>query len=195
MSRTRSLPSRQRGPGSIGVIIPHFDISTADGRLWNSRRLDRERTVQGIGLDHQADDSGRTEDPADTRGRELQGFQRHRDQRAAEVQGRSGGTRRRERPGKSSRRSRQSKTGLVDKIGFIEDAITRATELSGYNADDVRCVKYEPSPTLMGELFGGKSQAAAPTRGEAELAQLIDLASPRAYYLWTWLPTLMSNSH
>jgi protease IV len=84
--------------------------------------------------------------------------------------------------------------GLVDKIGFIEDAITRATELAGYNADDVRCVKYEPSPSLMGELFGGKSQAAAPARGETELARLIDLTAPRAYYLWTWLPTLMSNS-
>jgi protease IV len=84
--------------------------------------------------------------------------------------------------------------GLIDKIGFIEDAIARATELAGYNAGDVRCVKYEQAPSLMGALLGSKSTAAVPVRGEAELARMIDFAAPRAYYLWTWLPTLMSNS-
>ena len=44
--------------------------------------------------------------------------------------------------------------GLVDKIGFIEDAINRAAELAGVSTDDVRCVKYEKPTTFVGELLG-----------------------------------------
>ncbi len=50
--------------------------------------------------------------------------------------------------------------GLVDKIGFIEDAIARAAELAHVNADNVRCVKYERPPGLFGEVLG--TNAAAP---------------------------------
>ena len=82
--------------------------------------------------------------------------------------------------------------GLIDKIGFIEDAIARAAELANYNVDNVRCVKYSETPSLIGALVSG--DAAAPARSESDLARLIDLTVPRAYYLWTWLPTMISNS-
>jgi protease IV len=81
--------------------------------------------------------------------------------------------------------------GLIDKIGFIEDAIARAAELANYNVDNVRCVKYEEPPSLVGALVG---EATVPPRGESDLARLIDLTAPRAYYLWTWLPTMLSSS-
>ena len=82
--------------------------------------------------------------------------------------------------------------GLVDKIGFIEAAIARATALAGETSDTVRCVKYEKQPTIFGELMGAES--VAPARGSVDVSALIDLASPRAYYLWSWLPAAMSNS-
>jgi hypothetical protein len=29
----------------------------------------------------------------------------------------------------------------------------------------------------------------------ADLSAVLDLATPRAYYLWSWLPATLSNSH
>jgi protease-4 len=83
--------------------------------------------------------------------------------------------------------------GLVDKIGFIEVAIARAAELAGASTDDVRCVKYEKRPTFFGEMLGSES-GIRPARGSVDVSALIDLASPRAYYLWSWLPSTLSNS-
>jgi protease-4 len=82
--------------------------------------------------------------------------------------------------------------GLVDKIGFVEAAIARAAELAEVELSDVRCVEFEKSPTLLGELVG----AAAPNRerGQIDWAGLLDQLTPRAYYLWTWLPAAMSSS-
>jgi protease-4 len=82
--------------------------------------------------------------------------------------------------------------GLVDKIGFIELAIARAAELANVSTDDVRCVKYEKPPSVIGELLG--TDASAARRGGIDLSSLFDLATPRAYYLWTWLPAGLSNS-
>jgi protease-4 len=82
--------------------------------------------------------------------------------------------------------------GLVDKIGFVEEAIARATELAGETVENVRCVKYEQPPTLMGSLVG--SGASSVSRGSADLQGFIDLTTPRAYYLWSWLPAALSNS-
>ena len=82
--------------------------------------------------------------------------------------------------------------GLVDKIGFIEAAIERAAELAGYPTSDLRCVRFRRPTTFVEELMRGQ---AAPTRGLAlDPTTLFDLATPRAYYLWTWLPAIMSNS-
>ena len=44
--------------------------------------------------------------------------------------------------------------GLVDKIGFIEAAIARATQLADESPKNVRCVKYEKQPSLFGEFVG-----------------------------------------
>ncbi|MEX2307643.1 MAG: signal peptide peptidase SppA [Pirellulales bacterium] len=82
--------------------------------------------------------------------------------------------------------------GLVDQIGFLERAINRTLELSGQDADNVRCVKYEEQPTLMDAVVG--TNARTPMRSSIDLPTLIDLASPRAYYLWSWLPAAISNS-
>ncbi|MCI0492771.1 MAG: signal peptide peptidase SppA [Planctomycetes bacterium] len=82
--------------------------------------------------------------------------------------------------------------GLVDKIGFIEAAIERAAELANVNMDEVRCVKYEEPPTLLGSLLGVDS--AVPARSLAEVRSVLDLMAPRAYYLWTWLPAAVSSS-
>lgn len=82
--------------------------------------------------------------------------------------------------------------GLVDKIGFLEDAINRAVDLAGVSAADVRCVKYEKPRSFIGELMGAESRP--PAGYSLDAASLLDLAAPRAYYLWTMLPAVSSGN-
>ena len=82
--------------------------------------------------------------------------------------------------------------GLVDKLGFIEDAINRAAALAKVSTDDVRCVKYEKPTSFVGELLGVRTPS---TGGYAmDPSALLDLAAPRAYYLWTMLPSMLSSN-
>ena len=82
--------------------------------------------------------------------------------------------------------------GLVDKLGFIEDAVDRAISMAGLDPKDVRVVKYTRNTSLFDALDPVPSATA--NRGvESNLGTLADLASPRAYYLWTWLPAAVAN--
>lgn len=80
--------------------------------------------------------------------------------------------------------------GLVDKEGFIEDAIDRALALAGLDKSQTKAVKYKRSSSLTDLLLSSAHSRAAPASGVSQLAALLDLASPRAYYLCTWLPSL-----
>jgi len=82
--------------------------------------------------------------------------------------------------------------GLVDQIGFIEDAIERAAELANLDPSDVRCVRYDEPPVTLGNLLTSKSSQSALLGND--LRSLLDLTAPRAYYLCTWLPSILSNS-
>lgn len=70
--------------------------------------------------------------------------------------------------------------GLVDRIGFIEDAIDCAIEMAGLDKDSVRVVRYNRRATLLNSL--GLTKAAAP---EIDTTELL---APKAYYLWTTFP-------
>lgn len=83
--------------------------------------------------------------------------------------------------------------GLIDKIGFLEAAIERSADLAGVSTDEVRCVRYEPPRTFLGEMFGAQVRSFG--GGNAfDPATLLDLSAPRAYYLWTSLPALVTNA-
>lgn len=180
--------------GSIGVIIPHFDISTplaaygirddsiVSGPYKELGSITKRMTPEGREILQKLVDISFK----DFKDIVMDGRPKFKDDPAALDAVATG---------QIFTAKQAVENGLVDKIGFIEDAIARAMELSGYNTGDVRCIKYEESPSLVGALMGGRSNAALPARGEAELARLINLTAPQAYYLWTWLPTLMSNSH
>jgi protease-4 len=75
---------------------------------------------------------------------------------------------------------------LVDRLGFIEDAIERAIELASLDKSEVQVVKYrQPVGTMEMLLFGSQGRAA-----KIDLASLADAMAPRAYYLCTWMPAL-----
>jgi protease IV len=82
------------------------------------------------------------------------------------------------------------KNGLIDKIGFVEDAIDRAIQLAKLNKADVKVVKYKAEPKLSDMLFGQ-------TRVQPSLdlaAILADTTNPQAYYLCSWLPVLAGSA-
>jgi protease-4 len=82
--------------------------------------------------------------------------------------------------------------GLVDRIGWVEDAVARVAQLANKSTDNLRCVKYEQPPSLI-ETLAGADTTLRPG-SQLDLGALIDLTTPRAYYLWSWLPAAMSNS-
>ena len=82
---------------------------------------------------------------------------------------------------------------LVDKIGFIEEALDRAAELAGTTTDKVRCVHYKKTPGALDALLG---QAHAQQRGlTIDANSLLDLATPQAYYIYTWLPAAIRSGN
>ena len=82
---------------------------------------------------------------------------------------------------------------LVDRIGFLDVAINRAAELAGREPSSLRCVHYEEPPSSLKMLLGAKSGVLPSSN--VDLSAILDLTAPRAYYLCTWLPAILSNRH
>lgn len=80
--------------------------------------------------------------------------------------------------------------GLVDRLGYLEDAIARTVELAGFDKKDVRIIRYDKPESLFDRALGGQAQAA-----RLDMSVLLDLTAPRAYYLCTWLPAVISNNN
>ena len=78
------------------------------------------------------------------------------------------------------------KNGLVDSTGFIEDAVNKAIELAHLDKDKVKVVRYKAEPSLTSALLGGQSHSST----SLDLKSLLDMTTPRAYYLVSWLPGL-----
>ena len=80
---------------------------------------------------------------------------------------------------------------LIDKVGFIEDAIARAAELANIDAEKTRVIKYKRPTSVLSELGYVESESRSPG-SPAGLAQLLDLTAPRAWYLATSLPGVLT---
>ena len=173
--------------GSIGVIIPHYNASEllsewgiqedsiASHRLKNMGSLARKMTDEEREIFQTLVD---------------QGFERFKDIIKA------GRPHFQEDPdaldelatGQVYTAEQAKANRLVDKIGFVEDAIDRAIALAGVDPEDVKVVRYRPQITLAGLLFGS-----GPRRQGFGLAELLDISAPRAYYLCTRMPPLLQS--
>jgi protease-4 len=177
--------------GSIGVIIPHFDLSDALAAL----RIEEDSIASGP-----LKQMGTPTRPMTDEERKIlqqlvdESFQQFKQ---VVIGGRP---KFKDAPaaldavatGQIFTARQALENGLVDKLGFVEDAIDQVVALSGQARDNVRCVKYQEQPTLVDAVFGSGARPALP-RGP-DVAGLIDLAAPRAYYLWSWLPAAVANS-
>jgi protease-4 len=84
--------------------------------------------------------------------------------------------------------ARQAKRlGLVDELGYIEDAVTRAADLAKLTEGEYRVVEYDRPQSLF-DISLIKTESP-----NSQLSALLDLTTPRAYYLCTWLPSIAAN--
>ncbi|MCO6044015.1 signal peptide peptidase SppA [Aeoliella sp. ICT_H6.2] len=171
--------------GSIGVIIPHYDFSELLGE-WHIK----DDSIMSAPLK----DMGSPTKKMTPEEREI--FQTLVDEMLAEFkkkiqEGRPAFQANPEdldavATGQVFTAQQAEELGLVDKIGFIEDALDRAAVLAGKkDRNGVRCVKYEKPPVSLSTLLGSASAAEKPA---IDLSSLNELASPKAYYLYTWVP-------
>lgn len=81
---------------------------------------------------------------------------------------------------------------LIDEIGYLEDALARAAELAGKDStlEDVRCVEYSKPPGAFDAILGSAKAPAA----KLDLNTLGEVASPKAYYLHGWVPGVLKNN-
>jgi protease IV len=79
--------------------------------------------------------------------------------------------------------------GLVDEIGFIDKAVDKAISLAGLDKNNVKVVKYKPEVSLAAILLGSEARSAP----ALDPKSLLEMTTPRAYYLCTWLPGLGSG--
>ncbi|QDT70539.1 Putative signal peptide peptidase SppA [Planctomycetes bacterium MalM25] len=82
--------------------------------------------------------------------------------------------------------------GLVDKIGFLEAAVERAAELAGVSTSSVRCVEYNKQVTPIEQILGAQTPQ-QPASAGLDVRALIELSTPRAYYLSTMAPVLLRS--
>jgi protease IV len=173
--------------GSIGVIIPHYNIaglmekvgaeedSVTSGPLKEMGSLTRPMTKEERTIFQQLVDDG---------------FNRFK-----EIV-KSGRPNFRKNPADLDRiatgqvytADQALKNGLIDHIGFIEDAVDRAIVLGSLDKNNVKVVKYKPEVSLSSLLLGGQARG----KSAIDLQALLEMTTPRAFYLCTWLPGLAS---
>jgi protease IV len=173
--------------GSIGVIIPHYNVAelmekwgiqedaVASHRLKGMGSITRKMTSEERQILQQLVDDGFTQ----FKNVIKQGRPKFRQNPAALDKLATG---------QVYTADQALKSGLIDKIGYIEEAIDRAIALANLSKADVKVVKYKAEPLLSEVLFGQNTG-----RASLDLAAVLESTTPRAYYLCTWLPGLAGS--
>jgi len=173
--------------GSIGVIIPHFDLS----KLLNDHGVFDDSIVS-----ERLKDMGSFAKPLTEEERQI--FQELVDESFAQFKDviKQGRPKFRKDPGSLDKLAtgqiysaqQALKLGLVDKIGFTEAAVDRAIELAGLSPGEVTVVKYKPQPSLASLLLGVNAR-----QPSFDLPKLLEMTAPRAYFLCTRVPALVGS--
>jgi protease-4 len=175
--------------GSIGVIIPHFDLSAALDKL----AIRDDSIASGPLKQMLSPTKDRTPEVAERERAILQSLVDGMFARFKAIV--KGG-----RPklndaaiekvatGQIFTAEQAREAGLVDRIGFLEDAVTRAVELASLDDKTARVVKYTKPKGLLDEVLGGQTPGAG-----VSLTTFAELATPRTWYLCSWWPALVQS--
>lgn len=173
--------------GSIGVIIPHFDAEELLKKLGIRHDSILSHPLKGMGsltramTEQEREIFGTLVAESFTRFKQVVQSGRarfHQDPAALDKLA----------TGQVFSAQQALSNGLIDRIGFLEDAVDRAIELAGLPADQVHVIEYRREPSLLELLVGVQAKDPA-----VELAALLELTVPRAYYLCSWMPPLVST--
>jgi len=175
--------------GSIGVIIPHFDVSQA------LRKYDiRDDSIaSGPFKEMLSPTKDRTPELAEKERKLLQELVDDMFRRFKEIV-RAGRPKLDEHAvdsvatGQVFTARQALDAGLIDRIGFLEEAVDRAVELAGLSTKTARVVKYSKPKGLIDEFLGGASISS-----RVDLAAITELTSPRGWYLCSWLPAIVRS--
>ncbi|REJ64678.1 MAG: signal peptide peptidase SppA [Planctomycetota bacterium] len=176
--------------GSIGVIIPNYDLS-ALMEQWNIE--DRSFTsgpYKQLGTPTRAmddDDKAVMQALVDESFEDFKDIVKSGRPKLAEDEA----TLAKATTGQIFTAKQALELGLVDKLGFIEDAVARVKDLAGLDTDNddaVRVVEYRRPRGLLETALSGQAQALSAPQWQLE--SLLNLATPRAYYLFTTVPAL-----
>ena len=173
--------------GSIGVVIPHYDLS----KLLNDWGVSQDSIAS-----HRLKTMGSFAKPMTEEERKI--FQTLVDDSFTRFKDiiKEGRPRFKENhesldklaTGQIFNAQQALENGLIDKIGFLEDAVDRAIEIAALDPENVSVVEYQREVSLASLLMGENAAA-----GKIDLSMLLDAATPRAFYLCTWLPSNVSN--
>lgn len=78
--------------------------------------------------------------------------------------------------------------GLVDELGYLEDATRRVAELAALDEGQFRVIRYRQPSSFLDHALGGHARHLKTNR-----FALSDWATPRAYYLTTCLPDITES--
>jgi len=176
--------------GSIGVIIPHFDLSqlvkrfdvkddsVASGPLKEMLSPTKDRSPELAARERKILQS--LVDDMFVRFKEIvRGGRPKLDAAAVDAVA----------TGQIFTAKQALEAGLVDRIGFLEDAVTRAVELAKLTPETARAVRYSKPKGLLEEALGGDPGAG----GRVSLEAFAELTTPRAWYLCSWWPALVTT--
>jgi protease-4 len=175
--------------GSIGVIIPRFDVS----KMLKRFDVRDDSVASGPLKEMLSPTKDRTPELADRERRLLKSLVDDMFVRFKEIV-------RQGRPkldaegvdkvatGQIFTAQQAKEAGLVDRIGFLEDAVARAVELAGLSDTTARVVKYSKPKGLLDDVLGGDAGAG----GRVTLEAFAELTTPRAWYLCSWWPALVA---
>jgi protease IV len=79
---------------------------------------------------------------------------------------------------------------LVDEIGYVEDAVAKAIELAHLDGKKFKVVRYKQEAGLSSMLLGQESSKVQ----ALDLKALLEMTTPRAYFLASWLPVLAGTA-
>jgi protease-4 len=167
--------------GSIGVVIPHYNIAGLMEKWEIEDDSIKSRPLKGIGsITRKMTEEERkvfTELVKESFDR-FKGIVKEGRPKLTEQQMDDAST------GQIFTTKQAIGLGIVDKEGFIEDAIARALELAKLDAAGTKVVKYHKPKSFADTLVGATAGSKSP-----ELKILRDLTTPKALYLFTW-PTV-----
>lgn len=173
--------------GSIGVIIPHYDISglmsrfdVKDDSITSHPRKQMLAMTRPIPDEHRAIIQGWI-DESFVRFKDIikEGRPKFREDSAALDELATG---------EIYSATRAKELGLIDEIGFIDEALERTYELAGLTEETARVVRYRaPQPLIDIPFITAESQA------RSEVSAMLELSAPRAYYLATSMPPLFAS--